>query len=51
MMGGTAVNKWHNRKNTAAEGYEIRGEFAGGSETADDGKYRVEPFSSGMNPD
>jgi hypothetical protein len=25
-MGGTAVKKWHKRKNTAAEGYEIRGE-------------------------
>jgi hypothetical protein len=26
VMGGTAVKKWHKRKNTAAEGYEIRGE-------------------------
>jgi hypothetical protein len=25
-MGGTAVKKWHNRKNTVAEGHEIRGE-------------------------
>jgi hypothetical protein len=25
-MAGTAVKKWHKRKNTAAEGYEIRGE-------------------------
>jgi hypothetical protein len=25
-MGGTAVKKWHKRKNTEAEGYEIRGE-------------------------
>jgi hypothetical protein len=26
-MEGTAVKKWHKRKNTAAEGYEIRGEY------------------------
>jgi hypothetical protein len=26
VMGGTAVKKWHKRKYTAAEGYEIRGE-------------------------
>jgi hypothetical protein len=26
VMGGTAVKKWHKRKNTAAEGYEIKGE-------------------------
>jgi hypothetical protein len=25
-MAGTAVKKWHKRKNTAAEGNEIRGE-------------------------
>jgi hypothetical protein len=25
-MGGTAVKKWHKRKNTAAGGCEIRGE-------------------------
>jgi hypothetical protein len=25
-MGGTAVKKWHKIKNTAAGGYEIRGE-------------------------
>jgi hypothetical protein len=28
-MEGTAVKKWHKRKNTAAEGYEIRGECDG----------------------
>jgi hypothetical protein len=26
VMGGSAVKKWHKRKNTAVEGYEIRGE-------------------------
>jgi hypothetical protein len=26
VMGGTAVKKWHKIKNTAAGGYEIRGE-------------------------
>jgi hypothetical protein len=26
VMGGTAVKKWHKRKNTAAEVYEIKGE-------------------------
>jgi hypothetical protein len=26
-MEGTVVKKWHKRKNTAAEGYEIRGEY------------------------
>jgi hypothetical protein len=26
VMGGTAVKKWHERKNSAAEGYGIRGE-------------------------
>jgi hypothetical protein len=26
-MEGTAVEKWHKRKNTAAEGYEIKGEY------------------------
>jgi hypothetical protein len=26
-MEGAAVKKWHKRKNTAAEGYEIRGEY------------------------
>jgi hypothetical protein len=26
VMGGTAVKKWHKRKNTAAEGCEIKGE-------------------------
>jgi hypothetical protein len=24
---GTAVKKWHKRKNTAAEGYKIKGEY------------------------
>jgi hypothetical protein len=28
VTGSTAVKKWHKRKNTAAEGYEIRGECA-----------------------
>jgi hypothetical protein len=27
VMGGTAGKKWHKRKNTAAEGYEIKGEY------------------------
>jgi hypothetical protein len=27
VTGGTAVKKWHKRKNTAAEGNEIRGEY------------------------
>jgi hypothetical protein len=27
VMEGTAVKKWHKRKNTAAEGYEIKGEY------------------------
>jgi hypothetical protein len=27
VMGGTAVKKWHKRKNTAAEGYEIKREY------------------------
>jgi hypothetical protein len=27
VMGSTAVKKWHKRKNTAADGYESRGEY------------------------